>query len=191
MSGCEQLTDQELLLLLQENNHNAFTEIYNRFKGVLLLHAYNKLDNRDEARDIVQELFTNLWNNRHKLAIENLSAYLYTTIRNAAIKVINRKKFENNYLDTLNEVVTANAVPADYLVREKQLSAIIEDAVSQLPEKMREIFIMSRKLNMSHREISEELGIAEPTVKKQVSNALRILRTKLGLWVFLIMLIKY
>lgn len=191
MSGCEQLTDQELLLLLQENNHNAFTEIYNRFKGVLLLHAYNKLDNRDEARDIVQELFTNLWNNRHKLAIENLSAYLYTTIRNAAIKVINRKKFEKNYLDTLNEVVTANAVPADYLVREKQLSAIIEDAVSQLPEKMREIFIMSRKLNMSHREISEELGIAEPTVKKQVSNALRILRTKLGLWVFLIMLIKY
>ncbi|MNY20666.1 RNA polymerase sigma factor [compost metagenome] len=56
---------------------------------------------------------------------------------------------------------------------------------------MREVFVMSRKLQMSHKEIAEELGIEETTVKRQVSNALKILRVKLGLLLWLMFLIKY
>lgn len=192
MNSWGALSDRDLLLLLRDDSHAAFKEIYNRFQGVLTVHAYNKLNNRDEALDIVQELFTTIWNNRRTLYIEgNLSAYLYTSIRNRVIKCIRKKKSESTYLDTLNEVVMANSSPTDYLVRERQLSKLIEQEIDQLPAKMREIFIMSRKLHMSHREIASELGIAEPTVKKQVANALKILRTKLGLFAYLIMLIRY
>jgi RNA polymerase sigma factor (sigma-70 family) len=76
-------------------------------------------------------------------------------------------------------------------VREHQLSQLIEQEINQLPPKMREIFVLSRKHNLSHRQIAEQLDIAEPTVKKQVANALKILRTKLGLFAYLMMLIKY
>ncbi len=186
------LSDRELLLLLQDDSHAAFTEMYNRFKGVLIIHAYNKLNNRDEAKDIVQELFATIWNNRRHLQVnESLSSYLYVSIRNRVINYIGKKKSESTYLGTLNEVVNIDSSPTDYLIREHQLTKRIELAVDQLPAKMREIFIMSRRYNMSHREIAEELEIAETTVKKQVANALKILRTKLGLFAYIIMLIRY
>lgn len=192
MNSWSALSDRELLLLLRDDSHAAFKEMYKRFQGVLTVHAYNKLNDRDEALDIVQELFTAIWNNRRTLYIEgSLSAYLYTAIRNRVIKYIRRKKSESTYLETLNEVVTANNSPTDHLVRERQLSKLIEKEIDQLPAKMREIFIMSRKQQMSHREIAGALGIAEPTVKKQVANALKILRTKLGLFVYLVMLMRY
>lgn len=192
MRTFETLSDKELLLLLQKGNHSAFAEIYNRFKGLLILHAYNKLNDRDEAKDIVQELFTTVWNKRNSLEInETLSGYLYTAIRNRVIKYISRKKSEEKYLQSLHDVIEADNSPTDYLVREHQLSRLIEQEIDQLPPKMREIFILSRKHNLSHRQIAEQLDIAEPTVKKQVSNALKILRTKLGLFAYIIMLIKY
>ncbi|MBN8879846.1 MAG: RNA polymerase sigma-70 factor [Sphingobacteriales bacterium] len=192
MKTCETLSDNELLLLLQKDNHTAFTEIYNRFKGLLIVHAYNKLNNRDEAKDIVQELFATVWDNRRELQIrETLSGYLYTAIRNRVIKYISRKKSERHYLETLNKVVEANNSPTDYLVREHQLSKLIEDEIDQLPSKMKACFLLSRKHNLSHREIAEELGISELTVKKQVANALKVLRTKLGLFAYIIMLIRY
>ncbi|MFD0749217.1 sigma-70 family RNA polymerase sigma factor [Mucilaginibacter calamicampi] len=86
------------------------------------------------------------------------------------------------YLDSLKGYLDAHAeVPADHLIREKQLRAHIEQEIQALPPKMRRIFEMSRKEQLSHREIAEALSVSENNVSKQVNNALRILRTKLNL----------
>jgi len=185
------LSDAELVDLLKTGDQLAFNEIYRRFKAPLYVHAYNKLRNTEEAKDIVQELFTKLWNKRDKLTLTNdLISYLYAAVRNHVFRQIERKGLESNYLSSIQLSVNSGNNVTDHMVRENMLSAMIEREINALPPKMREIFVLSRKAKLSHKEIAEELGIAEPTVKKQVNNALKILRVKLGIVVYLLMLFR-
>lgn len=192
MAAYSTYTDQELVALLKQGEQLAFAEIYQRYKWVLYLHAMKRIGNREEAKDIVQELFTTLWDKREHLDLKgHLSGYLYTSIRNRIIKWISHSKVESSYIASIKDAVNSGICITDYKVRENNLAAIIEKEINELPEKMRKVFLMSRKLQMSHKEIAEELGIEEATVKRQVSNALKILRIKLGLLLWLIFLIKY
>nr|WP_184549228.1 sigma-70 family RNA polymerase sigma factor [Mucilaginibacter sp. FT3.2] len=98
---------------------------------------------------------------------------------------------QSKYVDSLNDYFNTHASAAtDYRVRENQLKAYIEKEIQKLPPKMRQIFEMSRKGNLSYKEISEQLNVSENNVSKQINNALRLLKTKLGIVVFLFFLIK-
>jgi len=190
MSAYSELNDQELSALLKEGDHRAYTEIYNRFKAPLYIHAYNKLRNTEEAKDLVQELFVSLWNNRETLNLgSHLSSYLYTAVRNRVFRAISRLGLECNYISSIQDSVNNGTCITDYRARENQLQEMINREIDALPPKMREIFLLSRKNNHTHLEIAEKLGIAEPTVKKQVNNALKKLRVKFGMFAFLILLV--
>ena len=192
MKDFSSYTDQDLLTLLRESNHTAYTEIYKRYSGMLYLHAYNKLRNREEAKDILQELFTNIWNRRKELKIEtSLSGYLYTAIRNRVFKQIASKEIESQYLTSIQKYANQWECVTDHLTRQNQLATIIENEIEALPAKMKEVFLLSRKTHLSHREIAGQLGITESTAKKQVNNALKILRVKLGLFTWLLLFIKF
>ena len=185
-------SDQQLAASLKAGDERAYTEIYHRFKTVLYGHAYNKLRNREEVTDLLQEVFTQLWQNRGQLDLNStLPAYLYGMLRNQVFKLIRSKSTSSRYYDSILHSINTGVCETDHRVREKQLVRLIEEAVDQLPEKMREVFILSRKMHMSHQGIADELGLSESTVKKQVQNALKILRGKLGLVLWVVMLIKY
>lgn len=186
------LNDSELVSLLKRNDDRAYNEIYQRYKWVLFLHALKRIRNREEAKDIVQELFITLWDKRREMEIKgHLSGYLFTAIRNRVIKFISHQQVESVYISSLGNSINAGICITDHRTRENNLAEIIEKEIQDLPEKMRQVFILSRKQNLSHKEISEQLGIEETTVKRQISNALKILRTKLGLYAWIIFLIKY
>jgi RNA polymerase sigma-70 factor (family 1) len=180
MSAYTTFSDSELTSLLKLGDRAAYTEIYKRYTGVLFAHAYHKLQDREEARDAVQELFVVLWSKRETISISStLCGYLYSAVRNRVLNMILHKKIESGYIDHLQKFNHHEAI-TDHLVREKELSLLIETEVAMLPSKMREIFELSRKANLSHREIAQQLDISEKTVKNQVNNALKILRVKLG-----------
>lgn len=186
------LNDSELVSLLKKNDDRAYNEIYQRYKWVLFLHALKRIRNREEAKDIVQELFITLWDKRREMEIKgHLSGYLFTAIRNRVIKFISHQQVESVYISSLSNSINAGVCITDHRTRENNLAEIIEREIQDLPEKMRQVFILSRKHNLSHKEISAQLGIEETTVKRQISNALKILRTKLGLYAWIIFLIKY
>lgn len=175
------LTDQELSGLLKSGNQAVFAEIYNRYKAVLYLHAYRMIQNREEAKDVVQELFTAIWTNHEKLIIKTtLSAYLYGAIRNRILDVIAHQKIVLKYTDTLQRFIEAGESVTDDLIREKELTAIIEAEVSLMPPKMREVFELSRQQDLSHKQIAAQLNISDKTVKKQVSKAIKLLRLKIN-----------
>ena len=181
MSKYKSYSDEQLVNLLKSGDHNAYTEIYTRFKSVLYVHAYNKLRNTEEAKDIVQDLFLSLWNNKIDFSrTENLSAYLYTAVRNRVFRLIERKGLASNHLNSIFQSVNGGNNITDYRVRERMLATMIDKEVDALPPKMKEVFLLSRKNNLSHKEIAEQLGISDVTVKKQVNNALKILKSKLG-----------
>lgn len=177
------LSDEELLKEFQAGNTQAFELIYNRYKGLLYIHAYKMLRDEDEAKDVVQELFTKLYTRAGILFIKTtFSAYLYTAVRNRILDIIAHKKIKTDYLASLEEFVHRGAYTTDHFIREKELAFQIEKEVALLPEKMRLVFEMSRNANLSHKEIAEKLDISDKTVKKQINNAIKLIKVKLNLF---------
>jgi RNA polymerase sigma-70 factor (ECF subfamily) len=176
------MSDEELLKEYQAGNRQAFELIYNRYKGVLYIHAYKMLRDEDEAKDVVQELFIKLYSKASVICLRTtLSAYLYASIRNRILDIIAHKRIKTDYLASLEDFVQQGVYTTDQLMREKELAFQIEKEVSLLPEKMRQIFEMSRNANLSHKEIAAKLDISDKTVKKQISNALKLIKLRLHL----------
>ena len=182
MTSWTTYSDEQLLLLLREGDEGAFTEIYNRHWEQLALYVLKVIRSREEARDIVQEVFISVWKRRQELEIRSsLVAYLLRSVRNLAIRHIERDMNRYPIVSQLSEYTgDTTGVSAPDAIELKQLEERVDNAIAKLPPKMREIFILSRQENLSYREIAEKLGIAETTVKKQVSNALKNIRTDLG-----------
>lgn len=183
MNSYNTLSDTELIELLKLDNQQAFSELYNRHKSVLHLHAYKKLGDLEAAKDLVQELFIYLWNKRNSLAdIQNPSGYLHIMLRNRVLDVIAHNKVESKYINSLQSFISEANYTTDRQIREKEFGLFIEKIINELPLKMREVFLMSRNMGKSHKQIAEELGISESTVKNHVKAALKVLRSKLGIW---------
>jgi len=178
-------SDTQLVDLIKSGDEIAFTEIHHRYYGILYSHAYRKLQNREEVKDVLQEVFTNIWNNReNQIYKTSFASYLYISVRNRILNVIRLHKMKMGYQMSLEGFIELGDNFTDSLLREHELIALIEKEVSALPKKMRLIFEMSRNHQLSHKEIAEELKISPATVKKQVNNALKTLRVKLGNSIF-------
>lgn len=181
MGDYSKYRDTELVFLITKSDEAAFREIYDRFFGLLYVHAAKLLDNDEEIKDLIQDFFLSLWNNRHRLELKGpFSSYAYTAVRYRVINTLLRQKTSNKYLDSLQGFIDHESVQTDFLVREKELIAKIEKEIEALPPATRRIFRMSRFEVMSHKQIAEKLEISESTVRSQVKSALRVLRTKLG-----------
>lgn len=182
------LSDQELTTLLKEGNTDAFTEIFDRYNAPLYIHAFKRLQDREECRDLVQELLTTLWLKRDEISFTTtLSGYLYMSVRNRIFNLLSRKKVSKEYVSAIQYLSDQAKSNADHLVRQNQLAQIIDREIAALPPRTREIFELSRKGFMSHKEIAAQLNISEQTVKTTVNNALKILRSTLGSVFFLVL----
>lgn len=181
MTKYKHLDDAELVALLRDGDKIAYTEIYKRYFNVLFVHAYKKLNDDEETRDLIQELFTNLWIRREVFVLNSsLVAYLFTVVRNRVLDHHAHKNVKSRYISSLQQFIDIETVETDHRVREKELLNSIEKEIQALPRKMREVFELSRRSHFTHKEISEQLQISEQTVAKQVSNALRTLRCRFG-----------
>jgi RNA polymerase sigma-70 factor (family 1) len=182
------LSDFELLDLVRLGNERAFSEIYDRYFGLLYLHALNRLKDRDEAKDVVQDVFSSLWSAREHLEMKiNFSNYLYTSVRNRILNLIAHKSVKEKYINSLSPNSHIEAI-TDFRVRENQLRELIEEEINKLPLRMKTVFLLSRKSNKTYIEIARDLSITEQSVRSHVKNALRILRVKLSLIIFMILL---
>lgn len=187
-------SDADLTELLRSGDRVAFTEIYNRYKLILHNHAWNKTRNHVETQDAIQEVFSNLWTKREVIQIgSNLSGYLYTSVRNHILNLFAKKQVQEKYINSIHQYSQQKTALTDHRVRESMLRDVIEKEIADLPPRMREVFELSRKQHLSHKEIAVIMGTTEQTVKKQVSNALKHLRNRLGLlqYIYLLWLFRY
>lgn len=187
MSIYNSLKDSELLGLLRSGNEKAFAEIYERYWGLMFHHVLKMTGDKDETKDLVQELFTNLWLNAEQIESEtNIAAYLYVSARNKVLNLIRHDKVKNNYLSSLSNFANYHQNSILEQLSAKDLSIAIDREIQNLPCKMREIFELSRKKFRTHKEIAEELHISDKTVKKQINNAIKILRLRLNIFILIL-----
>ncbi|MCX2451951.1 RNA polymerase sigma-70 factor [Pedobacter sp. PLR] len=190
MTSYQSFTDFELTTLLKKGDLVAYSEIYKRFQGLLYLYACKIVKNNDDAEDIVQEVFLYLWDKRFSITINSsISVYLYKAVQYKFMNLLDHKKVRTDYKDSLNQFIDQGEYITDHYIRHKEFSKIIEKEIAALPDKMREVFELSRKTNLSRKEIAEKLGLSEKTVKNQITNALKILRSRLSLFAFLMLLL--
>jgi len=182
MTAYGSFSDTELTDLLKLGDHAAFTEIYDRYNGLLYVFAYKRLRSREEAKDLIHELFLTLWTNRENLFFTvSMPAYLYSSVRNRIINFITHQKIADRYIDSFQHYLdNTPSNTTDHLVRHNELNAFIEEEIAALTPRMRQVFELSRKTNLTRKEIAEQLGISEETVKSQMHSALKILKVKLG-----------
>lgn len=187
MSIYNSLKDSELLGLLRSGNEKAFAEIYERYWGLMFHHVLKMTGDKDETKDLVQELFTNLWLNAEQIESgTNIAAYLYVSARNKVLNLIRHDKVKNNYLSSLSNFANHHQNSILEQLSAKDLSIAIDREIQNLPCKMREIFELSRKKFRTHKEIAEELQISDKTVKKQINNAIKILRLRLNIFILIL-----
>ena len=175
------LSDQELTILLKNGDQIAYTAIFERYTEVLLRHAYRLLHNRHEANDVIQDVFLTLWQKRESMEFKtSLSSYLYCSVRNRIFDMLSHEKVVVRYAQSISDFMEEGYCTTDEQIREKELAAIINKEIEALPSKMRKVFILHKKEQLSYKEIAEQLNITDKTAKQQVYNAVKTLRLKIA-----------
>lgn len=183
-------SDQELTGLFISGSDEAFKEIYLRYDKLLYLYAYHKLGNKEEARDMVHDVFAWMLNNREKLDLKTtLSGYLYKSVLNKIFNLFKHRQILRKYADAGNHYVDIEHAETDFLIREKDIAAMIEKEINAMPPRMREIYELKRSKHLSAKEIARQLDIAESTVSTQMKRAMKHLKLKLGLLVYVVFII--
>lgn len=174
------LPDTELVGLLKAGNHTAFEEIYLRYQPILCSYIYRKIKDKQEAEDIVHDVYFNLWKYKEEFAIvSTLSGYLFKATLNKAFSNFRHKLCIREYEEVYME--PRNTRSTDYMIRTNESSKMIDLAISTLPEKMKEVFLLRHKHGLSNKKIADALSLSEHTVATQMKNSLKILRVKLDI----------
>ena len=174
------LNDEELVVLLREDNSHSYTEIFERYNSVLLRHAFRLLSNDEEAYDVVQDVFLQLWQKRNEINItSSLSSYLFTAVKNRIFKLFAHQKVVIRYAESISAFMIEGYNLVEDALLEKELSELIKKEIEALPPRMREVFLLNKKEELSYKEIAERLKITDQTAKQQVYKALKILKPKI------------
>jgi RNA polymerase sigma-70 factor (ECF subfamily) len=177
----QQFADDVLLNLLKEDNKEAFDVIYMRYWERLYFYLVKAIKNAEEAEDILQEVFVSLWKRRSNLdGIESLSAYLFSCVRYSGFRYIRNEIKKNDFRKSWRFLFHEEDNLSEMQLAANELSGLLNKEIDKLPVKMREVFMLSRKEELSYKEIAHKLNISDKTVKKQISNALKHLHLKLN-----------
>ncbi|GAB4034355.1 RNA polymerase sigma factor [Spirosoma gilvum] len=169
------LPDTTLLIYLKKGDEAAFQEIYFRHWKKLYTIARNKLPSTDSPEDMVQDLFVKLWEQRETLLIENLGAYLHTSLKYAVINLFKARLTREKYVEHAQSFSSAEHYTEEQIAL-NDLMASVEQQLNDLPEKTRQIFRLNRLEYKTAKEISAQLDIPERTVEYHISVALKQLR---------------
>ncbi len=176
-----------LMELLKCDSMPAFDELYCRYWEMLYDIAYKKLKDKDDAKDLVHDLFLQLWNNRASISVHrSLSGFLFVSLKN---KIIDKQRLTANRLNKNTEIASETVTHQNTVydqVYYNELNSFLNLQIDQLPEKMKEIYRLSREENLSLEEIADRLSISSQTVKNQLTTALKRLRQKLSKYLTLL-----
>jgi RNA polymerase sigma-70 factor (ECF subfamily) len=173
------INDSALINALSRSDDEAFAHIYQRYWKILYTTAMQRVRDEDQAKDIVQDVFVRLWDQRESLEVNNLKAYLQTAVRNQVFNLIARKRVNDNYFKYLSGFSNVGAGP-DESLRCDELETQFTVALGRMPEKRREIFQLRFEHDMSTKHIADKLNITQKTVQNQLLKAVQYLKTALS-----------
>lgn len=174
------LNDEQLFALIARGDKEAFTVVYHKYHKLMYAIAYRYLMSVEQTEDVVQHVFTRLWEFRAELRIGvSLKNYLFTMTKNHVLNLIRN---ENSVVAKNYEAAQLAPKYEDNLVdkmEEQELITLFYKAIDLLPTQKREICLMKIRDELSNQDIANKLHLSINTIKTHYSESLKLLRTHL------------
>lgn len=174
-----QADDSVLFTWVKQSDVKAFRELYNRYWSLLVSSAYKRLRSKERGEDIVQNIFIDLYSRRAAIELTtSLKAYLHQALR---FRVFNEHRSEliRNRYQKIHFFSHHCKIDFSIPLERKELETKINTILHKLPERCQQVFLLSRKENLSNKDISLVLNITISTVEKHISRALYTLRSQI------------
>ncbi len=181
MQSINGIEEKELVERVKRGEETAFELLFRFYYPGLVLYAMQFTVDRDEAEEIVQDFFVRFWQKHSCLKpSDSLKNYFFSSVRNSSLNLLKHKKVERVYIEELKQLSESdNLIYHHDLYITSELQEKIEKAIDLLPEKCREIFIMSRIKGMKSEEIALALDLSQRTVETQIYKAIKVMKVEL------------
>jgi RNA polymerase sigma-70 factor (ECF subfamily) len=163
-----------------------YEQLYMQFYPRLYNYSFQFTKSEQLAQDLVHEVFLKLWENRLRVEQTAIGALLFKMTRNMCLNHLKHLKIVQNVQidlavikrwEELYRIEFLKDEPVDLI--EKELEQCMNDIMKVIPDKCREVFVLSRMDGLKNRQIADQLGVSQKTVEKHISQALRIFRNEL------------
>ncbi len=160
-------------------DERQFDSFYSTNAKALRNFIYYKFGDAEQSDDVVQEAFVRLWKNCAKVTMDTAKGFLYKIAINLSTSLKRSEKVRLKYAERAIKV-DSNIESPEYLILEKEFMEKLSDAIAQLPDKQREVFLLNRVEKKTYKEIAEMSGVSVKAVEKSMHKALVKLREKIG-----------
>lgn len=171
------IEEKDWLKALKEGKESALKQIFNHYYKYLVVTAYNITSDNDKAKDLVQDVFYEIWKKREQISVElSLKSYLRRAVVNRSLNFIKTRKRFDFGDENLDAQTPDREISAQRKLEAADLQAAVNEAIDSLPPKCKAIFMLSRFESLSHKEIAAKLEISTKTIENQITKALKIVR---------------
>jgi RNA polymerase sigma-70 factor (family 1) len=165
---------------LKASDREAFKNIFNHFYAILLAYASRILESRETAKDVVQEAFITLWNQRSDVDPgKSLKAFLYRIVYTRCLNQIRDRRLVGLNEENFENLTSAENFEPDIMNENTGITEVLEKIVSRLPERQREALLLSRQDGLTHDEIADIMECKPATVNNHITGAIKNLRVYL------------
>ena len=174
-------SNSDLILLIQRDDQVAFYILYERYCRRLYGFVFRYIKQKEDAEEIVQEIFVKIWELRNKIdAYSSFESFLFTIAYNTSISLLRKRTNEKKYLEHLLALQHPDDLP-DLIdeIHFNELNDRVQVLLNELTPRQKEIYQLSREEGLSHDEIAKKLDISVNTVKKHMANTLAFLKSQI------------
>lgn len=173
-------TNAEIEQSSSNGDIRSFERMYNRYAENLVRYAITIVKNRDDAEDIVQQLFVTLWNKKNIPDTDDaIKGYLYRSVYNSCLNKLKQLKVRESYAVDSTYLSSGLTAAVNEIYEHKETAKRIENAIEELPEQCKIIFKKSRMEQLKYQEIADQLGLSVKTIEAQMGKALKHMRLRL------------
>lgn len=182
--------ERDLIVRLKAGDQTAFELLFHFYYPGLVLFSTQFTTDRHESEEIVQDFFVKLWQRHQQISLtDSLKSYLFLSVKNSCLNYLKHKKVEEKYIQKMTDLAKIHVAYDPDLYVASELQEKVKNAIDLLPEKCREVFVMSRIHGLKNEEIATNLNISKRTVETQISKALKVLRIELKDYIGLVILL--
>lgn len=167
---------------IKEGSQAAFRSFIEKYSNDLYCFAYGYLNNRESAEEVVSDVFLEVWNNRSRLdEIERMKSWMLVMVRNAALSVLRKERMNNIVtFDEIEDFYLPVIESPDLEIISKEEIRQINEAISSLPPKCKEVFVLAKIEMLPYKEIADLLNISVKTINIHIAKAKSLIAEVLG-----------
>jgi RNA polymerase sigma-70 factor (ECF subfamily) len=180
MKGFILYSDEKLMQEIKADNMLAFDALYKKYSKRLFRFSYSILKSKEDSENIVQDVFLNLWENRHKVENDSLiKYYIFTIAYNSTISIMRKKVKESQFIEYLKSLQDLNQEYVNTELEYNELTNKLDKIIESLPQRQKEVYLLHRVEGLKYNEIAKRLNISTNTIENHMSRALNTIRKTL------------